>query len=49
MVVHGFRSSQAFDAKPLVNPALVEHARERAQSVENRIAVRITAFPAGPA
>ena len=29
--------------KPL-NPALVEHARERAQSVENRIADRITAF-----
>jgi uncharacterized membrane protein len=27
-----------------VNPALVEHARERAQSVENRIADRITAF-----
>jgi uncharacterized membrane protein len=28
----------------LPNPALVEHARERAQSVENRIADRITAF-----
>ena len=26
------------------NPALMEHARERAQSVENRIADRITAF-----
>jgi uncharacterized membrane protein len=28
----------------LVNPALIEHARERRQSVENRIADRITAF-----
>jgi uncharacterized membrane protein len=28
----------------LPNPALVEHARRRAQSVENRIADRITAF-----
>jgi uncharacterized membrane protein len=28
----------------LPNPALVEHARQRAQSVENRIADRITAF-----
>ncbi len=27
-----------------VNPALVEHARERRQSIENRIADRITAF-----
>ena len=26
------------------NPALIEHARERAESVENRIADRITAF-----
>jgi len=26
------------------NPALVEHARERAESVQNRIADRITAF-----
>ena len=31
-------------AKRLANPALVEHARQRAQSVENRIADRITAF-----
>jgi uncharacterized membrane protein len=30
--------------KRLVNPALIEHARERRQSVENRIADRITAF-----
>jgi uncharacterized membrane protein len=28
----------------LINPALIEHARERRQSVENRIADRITAF-----
>jgi uncharacterized membrane protein len=28
----------------LHNPALVEHARERRQSVENRVADRITAF-----
>jgi uncharacterized membrane protein len=28
----------------LVNPALIEHAKERRQSVENRIADRITAF-----
>jgi uncharacterized membrane protein len=26
------------------NPVLVEHARERAESVQNRIADRITAF-----
>jgi uncharacterized membrane protein len=31
-------------APRLVNPALVEHARERAQSFENRVADRITAF-----
>jgi uncharacterized membrane protein len=30
--------------KPLVNPALIEHARRRRESVENRIADRITAF-----
>src|SRR5262245_41135036 len=28
----------------LVNPALMEHARKRAQSFENRLADRITAF-----
>jgi uncharacterized membrane protein len=28
----------------LPNPALVEHARQRAQSIQNRIADRITAF-----
>jgi uncharacterized membrane protein len=28
----------------LVNPALIEHARQRGQSVENRVADRITAF-----
>jgi uncharacterized membrane protein len=27
-----------------LNPALMEHARERAQSIENRVADRITAF-----
>jgi uncharacterized membrane protein len=30
--------------KLVPNPALVEHARERAESVQNRIADRITAF-----
>src|SRR5215468_4268468 len=29
---------------PLQNPALLEHARKRAESVQNRIADRITAF-----
>ena len=29
---------------PAPNPALVEHARERAESVQNRLADRITAF-----
>ena len=29
---------------PLHNPALLEHARERAESTQNRIADRITAF-----
>ena len=28
----------------LPNPALIEHARRRAESVENRVADRITAF-----
>jgi uncharacterized membrane protein len=32
------------DGKPLINPAVIEHERERRQSVENRIADRITAF-----
>ena len=32
------------DGKPLINPAVIEHERERGQSVENRIADRITAF-----
>jgi uncharacterized membrane protein len=31
-------------AKTLVNPALLEHARDRALSAENRVADRITAF-----
>jgi uncharacterized membrane protein len=30
--------------KPLINPALIEHARKRRESVENRVADRITAF-----
>jgi uncharacterized membrane protein len=30
--------------KPLINPALLEHAQQRRQSVENRVADRITAF-----
>jgi uncharacterized membrane protein len=30
--------------EPLINPALIEHARQRRESVENRIADRITAF-----
>ena len=31
-------------AKPIVNPALVAHARERRKSLENRMADAITAF-----
>src|SRR5215813_4770090 len=31
-------------SKELINPALVKHARERRQSIENRIADRITTF-----
>src|SRR6266481_5412330 len=30
--------------KPLINPALIEHARQRRESVENRVADRITTF-----
>jgi uncharacterized membrane protein len=30
--------------KPLINPALVEHAKQRRESVENRAADRITTF-----
>jgi uncharacterized membrane protein len=30
--------------KRLINPALIEHARERPESLENRVADRITAF-----
>ena len=33
-----------FSQLPLQNPALLEHARERAESVQNRIADRITTF-----
>jgi len=41
MAVHGFKPQRPVQ---LMNPALVEHARERAQSVQNRIADRITDF-----
>jgi uncharacterized membrane protein len=34
----------AADAQRLMNPALIEHARKRAESAENRLADRITAF-----
>jgi uncharacterized membrane protein len=44
MAVHGFKSERPLELKPLVNPALVEHARKRAESVQNRIADRITTF-----
>ena len=30
--------------KPLINPALIEHARQRRESLESRVADRITAF-----
>ena len=39
----GHMANQSVQRLPL-NPALVEQARERAKSVENRIADRITAF-----
>ena len=32
------------DGKPLINPAVIEHERERRQKAENRVADRITAF-----
>ena len=44
MAVHGFSSQRPVLTKHLVNPALVEHARQRAESVQNRIADRITSF-----
>src|SRR5215207_4966504 len=44
MAVHGFKSQRPVLTKQLVNPALVEHARQRAESVQNRIADRITTF-----
>ena len=43
-VHEGRREPSSSRAPRLVNPALVEHARERAESVENRIADRITEF-----
>jgi uncharacterized membrane protein len=46
-LIHPIRMRRVnFDAigKPLVNPALIEHARVRRQSVENRIADKITDF-----
>jgi uncharacterized membrane protein len=44
MAVHGISSQRPGRPKQLVNPALIEHARLRAESVQNRIADRITAF-----
>ena len=47
MAITGNPSQQAGHSKRLLlepNPVLVEHARERAESVQNRIADRITAF-----
>ena len=47
MATTGNPSQQAGHSKRLLlepNPVLVEHARERADSVQNRIADRITAF-----
>src|SRR6476646_5658018 len=41
MVIHA-NLVQRISQEP--NPALLEHARERAESVQNRIADRITAF-----
>jgi hypothetical protein len=41
--VEQLRADLKSDRLP-VNPALAKHAYERAQSVENRIADRITAF-----
>jgi uncharacterized membrane protein len=41
MVIHA-NLAQRISQEP--NPALLEHARERAESVQNRIADRITAF-----
>jgi uncharacterized membrane protein len=32
------------DGKPLINPAVIQHERERRQKAENRVADRITAF-----
>jgi uncharacterized membrane protein len=32
------------NGKPLINPALLEHARRRRQGIESRVADRITAF-----
>src|SRR4051794_11127087 len=32
------------DGKPLINPAVIQHERERRQSAENRVADRITTF-----
>src|SRR6476659_496860 len=40
----GVAQPSSSPAPRLVNPALLEHARERRQSIENRIADRITTF-----
>jgi hypothetical protein len=44
MAVHGFNGQQLVLTRQLVSPALVEHAQQRAESVQNRIPDRITAF-----
>src|SRR3954467_4067498 len=38
------RPTSYAEGKPVVNPALIEHARQRREKVENRIADRVTAF-----
>jgi uncharacterized membrane protein len=42
--VAGARVSTTSTPRQLVNPALIEHARERRRSLENRLADRITTF-----
>jgi uncharacterized membrane protein len=44
VVVRDVNADLAELGKKMTNPALLEHARRRRQSVENRIADRITAF-----
>ena len=44
MVTDIISSAPDSKGKAVINPALIEHARERRQSIENRVADRITAF-----